>query len=1001
MSIKSFIFSLFIFPLFIFAENDLPLSNTDGGSPTIIDNHVSVITGDFMLSACDFLLNGPEPLVFERFYSSSLTSSENLYGWRHNHESTLSYTVPHDTNLVDAVYTNRDGRSVSYHGLGILGKRSTSLKPRLDLKKGYTNIGSGVISGRNHIKNSVIEDNLGAFIARNEDGSKSYFGKNSEDPNKIQKEQQPNGNIITYGYKNDTLRDIRAKDSTSTTWYSWIKIFYRPEKALKADPKLVMDSSDGRQVVYELEKIKNIYGNHYRIQKVRRTHFPDEEYRYHDGGKLSKIMMPDNRFLEIEYFGDKEKPQRVGKTRKLYAPVGFDHNPVLTYEFTYDKTKNGGGLTYVIDAKRHLTLYWHNADQRIEKIEKHQGTGPHTFYSRENFLWSKEGSLLRHTIQDENNATVAARVFDYDSKGNVLKDTFYGNLQGGPISMQFNGKDPHPVQPILCNGWSIHYNYSQDDRNLLIEEIEPHGKSTQYVYEPMRDLVEAKFILDNGKISIREFYGNDPFGLVNYCIVDDGSSRDKNDLTGVTERKIVRTINQTAIPVGLPSQIDEYHLDIATGAEVLFKRVKNHYTFHGKLAVREVHDSTGVFRYREDFAYDAHDNVTEEKNCYNQTILKTYNRNDELEEQNHFHQNFRKKCHYDYSGRPIKEEEIHDDGTVLATSHVYDILSRKVATIDPFGHKTEYEYDDFGRMTKTIFPTYIDPLGNAVTPTISRKYDLFGNETESIDQLGNRISTQYNARGQPTEIHYPGGVFEKFGYDDVGRMIISVGKNGLVTKFTHDTFGRILKKEIYAPDGQFLSSESSTYNNFHKLTDTDAKGIITYYAYTISGLLKSVSKEDSLTEYEYDEFQRLYKTKEWTDKYSYKASIKGFDFLNRIVEERIEDENNTVLSLVQYVYDASGNRVEEIRHQESCLSITKTRYNSRNQPIEIIDPDGNSTHFSYKTDAFNKHGQRVFEITEVSPLGIQTITQMNIFGKPETITKKNRHGQLIAKKEIG
>ncbi len=992
------------FPLLAYSENALPLSNTDGGSPSIINNCVSAISGDFLESSCDLILKGPEALTIERLYSSASNNEEGFFGWRHNQESKIHITYGEENENLYATYANKSGRTAKFSGSWVAEKNGKSnLRYRYveELGKGYTNIGTGIISARNHLKNVRIQSNFELkelyVKAEHEFCFAKDYSLNSDtgETYKLIEEKRSNGNIFTYNYRNRNITDVRAMDASKRTWFSWIKFENKTTAALQANPIFEIEASDGRKIIYGLKK----FWNNYRIEHVVRPNAPYEAYQYDDQARMTKKLMPNNRFLAIEYNDYSSKSS--GRVKRLLAPVGRDATPIVThaFDYLYNNDRFGNlinGATHVYNAKGQLTVYNYLSDLRIDSICKYQGTN---LYSKDRFIWSKDGDLLYQYIQDEKNNIIAARSFSYDARGNLTQNCFYGALQGGPIKLSFSERRKVLV-PECVNSYSICYKHSDDGRDLLLEEIFPEGKTIRYGYEPARSLMDKKLTFEHGNLKIREFYEYDQNGLLISLIVDDGITEDKNDLTHVTMRKITKTLNQTEIPIGLPILVDEYYVDLTTGCYHLSKRVKNFYSFQGDLISQETYDANVNLRFIEYFEYNAHNKVILEQNSYGEKKYMTYNQNDELETMRIPHQNLSLSYLYDFAGRLIKETKQYDDGTTLCTSYEYDVLGLLIAEIDEFGLKTVHEYDDFGRLSKTCFPTYIDPMGHVITPMVTKKYDTLGNVVKLTDPRGNVVKTTYSARGQPVTIA-SNGVVESFEYNDEGTIKKSVAKNGLVTFYEHDAFGRLLKKECYSSSGIFLNSTSSTYNSFHKITDTDAKGTTTHYSYNYAGQLVSVTKNDARTEYAYDELQRLHKTKEWTDELNFRVKTNTFDVLNRVVEERLEDNLGNLLSQAKFTYDCFGNKSEVILNQDGRISITKTVFNACNDPVKIIDPEGNTTHFIYDRNAYNKHGQRILKVTEENALGIQTITEMNIYGKPETILKKNTSSAEIFKKEIG
>ena len=58
----------------------------------MVNECVNAITGDFVYSTVDMVIPGPEPLIFERTYFSSLSAGSLCHGWRHNHTNSISFT---------------------------------------------------------------------------------------------------------------------------------------------------------------------------------------------------------------------------------------------------------------------------------------------------------------------------------------------------------------------------------------------------------------------------------------------------------------------------------------------------------------------------------------------------------------------------------------------------------------------------------------------------------------------------------------------------------------------------------------------------------------------------------------------------------------------------------------------------------------------------------------------------------------------------------------------
>jgi YD repeat-containing protein len=164
------------------------------------------------------------------------------------------------------------------------------------------------------------------------------------------------------------------------------------------------------------------------------------------------------RFVNIEYYHkgknhvggnvglidiEKKDDFRLDRVKKLLAPVGTDQTPITTHRFDYHatikKNKYDGykkiteGYTDVYDAEDHKTRYVYDVEHRLTSIIRYSGTDPSTSpYTEESFSWDKEGCLIAKMFKDGKGTIHHARIFTYDSYGNVLTNTLCGKLTGKP-----------------------------------------------------------------------------------------------------------------------------------------------------------------------------------------------------------------------------------------------------------------------------------------------------------------------------------------------------------------------------------------------------------------------------------------------------------------------------------------------------------------------------------------------------------------------------------------
>lgn len=1021
-----------ILTTFLYSEEEerKPL-NVEEGVSAIICGCVNAISGDFMQSANDLVVIGPEPLVFERFYTSSDYDTRSLYsGWRHNHDSYIvARGIPGIDNIqyLLADYVEPSGRSATYHGSK---DNLFNAKMCCSCNKSLTNCGMGLISGKTNPKNTLISyDSKSHDIrVRNGFGSKVTFetGPTGGRVYALKEECKPNKHLLKYEYRdkeNDVFSQVTAKDASDSITYGWIKIVDKKDKEFKKNPGFEVHASDGRKVIYKLKKFscaqrdkeKGLKG-HYYISEVNRTDAPKVRYSYarkpgsHRARIIAKIL-PKGRVQKVVYHDDKDDLFLIDRVRELRAPVGTDETPLITHRFKYSATivdekplKYNEGSTEVYDALNYKTVYGYSAEHQLTEIKRFTGSEPYQLYSFEKYSWGQPKSrdaanLISKFLHDGNGTALCGRVFQYDLHGNVIQESCYGNITGSSNPLICTDSIPENTG---ADCYSKYYAYSQDGMNLMVKQTEDNGKGELYTYCPGTDLVASKMLIEvhSKKMQIcqRQFFQYDTNGVLVKQITDDGNTSEESNLTNVSERRITYTHPKKTAPIGVPEQVDEMYLDRSTGSEILLRRTRNTYSIEGRLLKQDHFDSTGAFRYSLTWEYDSHGNVILEKDALGQCFVKRYDENDNLI----FDQGpsgFQKQYAYDFANRLIRCEETDQYGTTLVTTHAYDLVSNRISSIDTCGNETKYTYDAFGRVTTIEYPATPNEAGNLIQTTVKKEYDVFGNVTVLTDQCGQTTTTHYNILNKPIEIHYPDGSHESFAYNTDGTLRKSIAKNGLVTLYEYDCFGRLLKKESVGTDGQFQDCIASVYNAFHLVASIDAEGRTTHHQYDGAGRLVLTTKEERKTTYEYDACGRLHKTREWYGDApdAFRLTIKNYDQLNRLIEEHIEDGRQAeLLRFSAYGYDADGNIVYETHGG----STTCREYNGWKQPIRTIDPQGNITRVLYEFNVPNPFNQKVLQIINIDALGIQTIQTMNALNQIGNITKKNAMGKVISQKEL-
>ncbi len=222
----------------------------------------------------------------------------------------------------------------------------------------------------------------------------------------------------------------------------------------------------------------------------------------------------------------------------------------------------------------------------------------------------------------------------------------------------------------------------------------------------------------------------------------------------------------------------------------------------------------------------------------------------------------------------INRDEVPSVFSVASVREIYNSLGQLSAYIDFKGQKTEYVYDNLGRIK---YKHYYPANSNTYTETIEYIYDTLGRVSQVIDSRGTTVYT-YNSHDSVTAISSPEGEIH-YEYDEITDLLTRTYTANTDTAYTYDILGRISKVTANKRCGMTVSGTTS-------------------YEYTKLGMLSSVTRPDGTKEsYEYDDLNRLIKltqnntNNELLAEYVYNIRSDG---LRTKVTERIRNSDNTV-----------------------------------------------------------------------------------------------------------
>ncbi|UDQ98297.1 RHS repeat-associated core domain-containing protein [Lentisphaerota bacterium WC36G] len=242
-------------------------------------------------------------------------------------------------------------------------------------------------------------------------------------------------------------------------------------------------------------------------------------------------------------------------------------------------------------------------------------------------------------------------------------------------------------------------------------------------------------------------------------------------------------------------------------------------------------------------------------------------------------------CEYDNDGRLVAT--VDADGNRIQLQR--NIADRTETVFDRSGNATIHSYDTRGNVTSSI---------NSMGYTITRTYDSNDNETSITDALGNTTYYTYDGSKNRTSVTDPLGNVTRYTYDSSGNQLTTIDALGNVTRNTYDNSGNLLTT-INAL-GQITTNKYDSNGNL--VATYDAKNKLTAsFGYDSQGNMNSITDAAGVT--------------------------RNFSY-----------DGNGLQTGTSFVWNGNGS---------SKTITTQTVYNSADQVIRTVDPDGNVSTTEY------------------------------------------------------
>ena len=213
----------------------------------------------------------------------------------------------------------------------------------------------------------------------------------------------------------------------------------------------------------------------------------------------------------------------------------------------------------------------------------------------------------------------------------------------------------------------------------------------------------------------------------------------------------------------------------------------------------------------------------------------------------------------------------------------------------------EYFYDTKYAIypVTTVLKNVVDCDGNplkkadgttAINITNSATYTMFGQIATSTDGNGYTTSYQYDDAGNITDVTYPDSSNLHNTYNYSNRYVTTTNPDGTGNKTTYNIYGSV--ENTYR-----LNSDGISYNQLSKKT--------------------------------YDTYLRVYAETNYlnTAKTLYNATIYTYDFLSRVTDTTVRDQNNNLVGQTGYSYAQGISKVSSITNSVKTTVTTGTSKN--------------------------------------------------------------------------
>lgn len=601
----------------------------------------------------------------------------------------------------------------------------------------------------------------------------------------------------------------------------------------------------------------------------------------------------------------------------------------------------GKGYNSVTNSLGETTLYWYDENNLCVQETDPYGNNRYTEYTDEFDIYRQ--------IDEEGHVTG----FVYDGQARLQEKIL---PDGNSIRFQYN-KNHQQTLIAYPDGSSQTYGYDKQKRLAFINY--PNGQTTAYRYN---DAGEVSAIVQNNRQKTILGYDEDK-NLVSVHLPNGGESRWQYDAFGRCTEAInpegqvrhyaydaLNRVRHLKLPDGNNINLDYNAYEEVTEATDLYNEVHFEYTPLGSLKKR-VQKQHSV-----EFKYDTEERLRTIVNEAGKNYSFGYNNRGEIISEKGF-DGLQRYYERDVAGKVIKTQRPGGRHTL----YEYDANGRIIRAEYNDGSWEVFSYDKNGRLSRaenehSVVQMRRDQMGNVISERqgdyeITSEFDKTGNRIKLSSSLGADVSFERNELGQVTGYK----ALQKRGdekgpawqaqmkYNEAGQEIERLLPGGLSNRWSYDQAGRPQEQRLER-NGVLQSWKKYAWNANDRLTEIfDALGkTSTRFGHDETGNLVFAQYADNKVVHRAaDETGNLYETPGKTDrKYNAAGAL-------------LESDKYI------YKYDEEGNLISKT----DKLTQKKTAYHWQGNGMlaKVIKPDAKEVAFKY--DALGRRIEKTFTST--------------------------------------